>query len=105
MAIEVAFMVAAAHAAIKGQVARIDVDSGRVATLEGVRIGDAEARVRQVYGGRVTQEPHKYTTAGHYLIVTPADRGYRLIFETDGKAVTSYRAGRMPEVQWVEKCG
>jgi hypothetical protein len=91
--------------AIKGEVARIDVDSGRVATLEGVRIGDPEARVREVYANRVKQEPHKYETPGHYLIVTPADQGYRIIFETDGKAVTSYRAGRMPEVEWVEKCG
>jgi hypothetical protein len=90
--------------ATKGEVARIDVDSGRVATLEGVRIGDPEARIRQVYAGRVRQEPHKYTD-GHYLVVTPADSGFRIIFETDGKVVTSYRAGRMPEVAWVEKCG
>lgn len=90
--------------AINGEVARIDVDSGRVATLEGARIGDPEARVRQIYGDRVKQEPHKYTT-GNYLVVTPADPGYRIIFETDGKAVTSYRAGRMPEVSWAEKCG
>jgi len=90
--------------ATKGEVARIDVDSGRVATLEGARIGDPEARIRQIYAGRVRQEPHKYTD-GHYLVVTPADSGYRIIFETDGKAVTSYRAGRMPEVAWVEKCG
>jgi hypothetical protein len=90
--------------AINGDIARIDVDSGRVATLEGVRIGDPEERVRQTYAGRVKQEPHKYTD-GHYLIMTPADARYRIIFETDGKAVTSYRAGRMPEVAWVEKCG
>ena len=90
--------------ATKGEVARIDVDSGRVATLEGARIGDPEARIRQIYAGRVREEPHKYTS-GHYLVVTPADTGYRIIFETDGKAVTSYRAGRMPEVAWVEKCG
>jgi hypothetical protein len=90
--------------ATKGEVARIDVDSGRVATLEGVRIGDPESRVREVYAGRVRQEPHKFSS-GHYLVVTPADTGYRIIFETDGKLVTRYRAGRMPEVAWVEKCG
>lgn len=90
--------------ATKGLVARIDVDSGRVATLEGARIGDPESRIRELYAGRVRQEPHKFS-AGHYLVVTPADSGYRIIFETDGKVVTSYRAGRMPEVAWVEKCG
>jgi len=90
--------------ATKGEVARIDVDSGRVATLEGARIGDPEARIREIYAGRVRQEPHKFSS-GHYLVVTPADTGYRIIFETDGKVVTRYRAGRMPEVAWVEKCG
>lgn len=90
--------------ATKGEVARIDVDSGRVATLEGARIGDPESRIREIYAGRVRQEPHKFSS-GRYLVVTPADSGYRIIFETDGKVVTSYRAGRMPEVAWVEKCG
>jgi hypothetical protein len=28
----------------------------------------------------------------------------RLIFETDGKVVTSYRAGHEPEVEYVEGC-
>ena len=87
-----------------GQVARIDVDSGAIATAEGAKIGDPEARIHQLYAGRVKEQPHKYTS-GHYLVVTPADTAYRLIFETDGGVVTAYRAGREPEVQWVEKCG
>lgn len=87
-----------------GQVARIDVDSGTVATAEGAKIGDPEARIHQLYAGRVKEQPHKYTN-GHYLVVTPADTAYRLVFETDGRVVTAYRAGREPEVEWVEKCG
>jgi hypothetical protein len=87
-----------------GVVARIDVDSGTVATAEGARIGDSEARIRALYAGRVTEQPHKYTS-GRYLIVTPADPARRIVFETDGRVVTAFRAGRQPEVEWVEKCG
>ena len=87
-----------------GVVARIDVDSGTVATTEGARIGDPEARIRQLYAGLVTEQPHKYTS-GRYLIVIPADTSRRLVFETDGSVVKSYRAGRRPEVDWVERCG
>ena len=56
--------------------------------------------------GRVTVQPHKYTN-GHYLVVrsaTAADTTHRIIFETDGKVVTRFRSGRMPEVAWVEGC-
>jgi hypothetical protein len=91
-----------------GTVARIEVDSSTIATGMGARVGDSEARVQQLYGSRVTLEPHKYLPEGHYLIVgpiaPPADSAFRLIFETDGSRVTAYRAGRLPEVRWVEGC-
>jgi hypothetical protein len=90
----------------EGRVARVEVDSGAVRTVEGAGIGDAEARVRELYAGRVTETPHKYTS-GRYLTVTPAapaDSAFRLVFETDGAKVTRFRAGRLPEVEWVEGC-
>ena len=77
------------------------------ATAEGARVGDSEARIRSLYVGRLSMQPHKYAE-GRYLIVTPrepADSAYRIVFETDGRVVTKYRAGRLPEVQWVERCG
>jgi hypothetical protein len=90
---------------VDGRVARIEVKDSLVATDRGARIGDDEARIDSLYRGMVTVEPHKYTD-GHYLVVTPAaaDSGLRLIFETDGSRVTEYRAGRLPEVAWVEGC-
>jgi len=97
----VAFMI------IDGRIARLDVrQQATVRTAEGAGIGDTEARIHALYPGRVEVQPHKYAD-GHYLIVTPqapAESTYRLIFETDGKRVTSYRTGRLPEVQWVEGC-
>ena len=87
-----------------GTIARVEIDSGRIATAEGARIGDTEDRIRELYRGRVTVTPHKYTD-GHYLSVTsPADSMYRIVFETDGRRVTQYRAGRLPAVDYVEGC-
>lgn len=89
-----------------GRVVRVEVDSTRVATAEGARIGDTEARIEQLYPGRVTVLPHKYTD-GHYLYVRPAasaDTTRLLVFETDGRVVTRYRAGQKPQVEYVEGC-
>lgn len=90
-----------------GTVARIEIDSSSIATGLGARVGDSEARVLELYGSRVKVEPHKYLPNGHYLVVAPippTDSAYRLIFETDGSRVTAYRAGRLPQVEWVERC-
>jgi hypothetical protein len=91
----------------KGRIVRVDVDSGSTTTAAGARIGDSEARINTLYAGRVVTTPSKYTE-GHDLTVrrpAAADSAYRFIFETDGKRVRRYRAGRMPEVGYVEGCG
>lgn len=91
----------------QGRIARVDVDSGSVATAAGARIGDREDRIRSLYAGRVTVTPHKYND-GRYLTVMPPDRGdsaLRIVFETKDGAVTRYRAGRRPAVEYVEGCG
>ena len=92
----------------KNLVARVEVPEGSVATSKGARIGDTEARIKELYAGRVASTPHEYTD-GHYLTVTPSpasgdNRNYRLVFETDGKRVTKYRAGKLPHVGYVEGC-
>lgn len=92
---------------VRDTVARIEIDSGNVATGLGARVGDPESHIHELYGSRVSVQPHKYDTAGHYLIVNHApdtDHGLKLVFETDGNRVTKYRAGRMPEVEYVEGC-
>jgi len=87
-------------------VVRFDVRDGSIATAEGARVGDSEARVQSLYGGRVSLQPHKYVEGGHYLVVSDAAHpDDRIVFETDGKVVTQYRAGRTPEVANVEGCG
>lgn len=62
--------------------------------------------VETAYPGQVASMPHKYVQNGQYLIVTPSGGGgFRIVFETDGQQVTAIRAGRTPEVEWVERCG
>jgi hypothetical protein len=91
---------------VKGKVARIDVDTGSVTTEDGAKIGDTEDRIKTIYDGDVQIEPHKYIPGGHYMIVMgdSASAGKAIVFETNGKVVTNFRAGRLPEVKWVEGC-
>jgi hypothetical protein len=83
------------------RIARVDTDSRVYQTAEGARVGDTEARIKRLYRGGVKIEPHKYID-GHYIIVGNGKSA--IIFETDGKKVTMIRAGRYPEVGWVEGC-
>ena len=88
---------------IDGSVARTDVTKRGFATRRGVRPGDTEESVLQKYRGRVKVEPHTYIE-GHYLSVESSDRKSAVVFETDGKHVTSYRIGRTPEAFYIEGC-
>lgn len=90
-----------------GRVVRVDVDSAGLATDRGARVGMAEAEIRRLYPEGLRTMPHKYDTAGHYLVFTPpgADSGFRVVFETDGQRVTTWRAGAEPAVEYVERCG
>jgi hypothetical protein len=86
---------------VDGVVARVDVIGPSIATAAGARVGDSEARIKELYPA-VRSEPHKYTD-GHYLVVDAAGNR-RLVFETDGAKVTRYRTGAVPQVDWVEGC-
>jgi len=86
---------------------RADVMTGRHPTDRGARLGTSGAQVQAVYGKSLQVRPHKYDSAGRYLVLVP-DGGadsLRLIFETRGRVVTRYRAGVLPAVDYVEGCG
>jgi hypothetical protein len=93
-------------------ITRIDVgetDPGKQAspiiTAEGVGIGSSETAVRKAYGKRLKVEPHPYLDdQGHYLIVDEPGHKRGIIFETDLKQVTSFRAGLYPAVGYIEGC-
>lgn len=91
-----------------GRIARVDVvNNKQITTVSGAKIGDTEAKIKSLYPGKIKVTPHKYFTGGHYLTFTsnyPNYKNYRVVFETDGNRVTRYRAGKLPEVEFVEGC-
>ncbi|MCC5599266.1 hypothetical protein [Nostoc favosum] len=92
----------------EGRISRVDVwRDGKITTLKGAKIGDTEARIKSLYPGQIKVTPHEYVEGGHYLTFIPkdqSDQNYRVIFETDGKRVTQFRSGKLPEVEFVEGC-
>ena len=90
------------------RVAVVGVSRGsRIRTRSGIRIGTPERVVRRRFGRRLRVTLHPYAPEGRYLIVVPrdrAERNRRVIFETDGRRVTLMRAGRLPEVRYIEGC-
>lgn len=86
------------------RIVRIDVRSSRYATDRGARVGDSEARVKRLYRGEYKISRHKYFEAGRYIEVAAKGGRYLIIFETDGKRVTTYRVGRPEQVGYVEGC-
>ncbi|QMS88323.1 hypothetical protein HUN01_12220 [Nostoc edaphicum CCNP1411] len=92
----------------QGRISRVDIrQNTQITTLKGAKIGDTEAQIKSLYPGQIEVTPHKYVQEGHYLTFIPkdrTDRNYRVVFETDGKLVTQLRAGKLPEVEYVEGC-
>jgi len=97
----VAFMV------ISGVIRRVDIDEGTISTSSGAHIGSTEKEIKDLFPGIITVSDHAYVEGGHYLTLTPTAENLkddRVVFETDGQVVTSYRAGKVPEVEFIEGC-
>lgn len=86
-----------------GTIARFDVSERGIATDRGAKVGDTEARIKRLYKGQYKVSKHFYTD-GNYIEVEMKGGKHSIIFETDGKRVTYIRAGRSPEVGYVEGC-
>ncbi|MGD8280990.1 MAG: hypothetical protein PVJ80_16550 [Gemmatimonadota bacterium] len=86
---------------VDNQLVRVDVREGERPTTRGVLIGTAQADAIAAYDGNVTISPHRYVD-GSYLVARDGD--HAVVMETDGQMVTSFRAGLVPYVEWVEGC-
>ncbi len=84
-------------------IARIEIESKAYATDKGAKIGETEDKIKSLYKG-VQVFPQKYDEKLHDMEVHSADKKYLIIFETDGKRVTGFRAGQAEEVGYVEGC-
>lgn len=90
-----------------GEIARVDVLSRDIATLSGVRVGDSGDVVTSTYGSRISAEPNVYQSTWTDYTYTPKDPDdeTRMIFAVaDDSKIQSIRAGRLPEVGYVEGC-
>jgi hypothetical protein len=92
---------------VDGRIVRADIDSAGLPSDRGAAVGMAAADVQRRYGDSLAVMPHKYDSTGRYLVYAPpaGDTAYRVLFETAADTVVRYRAGRVPEVEWVEGCG
>jgi len=90
---------------IRGRIVRVDAWNRATATVSGLRVGDPEDRVRQVFAGMLHVTPHEYVRGGWYMEVVPRDEpNRRAVFETKDGTVSYIRAGRLPEVRYIEGC-
>lgn len=85
------------------KIARIDVRNKTYATDKGAKIGDTEAKIKELYKGIVVS-PQKYDEKKHDMEIYSDDKKFMIIFETDGKIVTEFRAGNAEGVGYVEGC-
>jgi hypothetical protein len=88
---------------VNGKVARVDIFVPGFST-SGIQVGTPEEDVLQTYGDQAKVFPNKYDDTKHDVIVDTRFL-YQIIFETDGMKVLSYRAGVLPPVGYVERCG
>ncbi len=88
---------------IDGRIVRIDVTKDLFRAEAGAGVGSTEREVRRLHP-EAAVEAHPYYENGHYLVLTSPDQRYAMIFETDGKVVTSFRAGEREPVGYIEGC-
>lgn len=86
-----------------GTIARIDIKNKEYATDKGAKIGDTEAKIKQLYKG-IEVFPQKYDEKKHDMEVYSDDKQFLIIFETDGNRVTGFRVGKAEEAAYVEGC-
>jgi hypothetical protein len=76
-----------------GTIERVDIGAAsKVRTRSGAGVGSTVAQIQSLYGARLAAAPDGTTYV--FTPVDAADAAYRVVFESDGTTVTSFRAGR-----------
>jgi hypothetical protein len=87
----------------KGTIERVDLAAtAKVKTRSGAGVSTTVAQLQSLYGDRIGAASG--TTTYVFTPVDPADAAFRVVFETDGSAVTSFRAGRTAVVAPAAPC-
>lgn len=89
-----------------GTIERVDVSTEVIKTRSGAGLGMTEDELFALFPERLTTAPRP--GGGNTLTFTPrdaTDAQFRVIFESDGEVVTSFRSGRVPQVETLVPCG
>ena len=89
-----------------GTVERADITNPDLTTRSGAGVGMSEEALFELFGDRLTSAAR--SGGGNTITFTPADASdaeFRVIFETDGTNVTTFRSGRLPQVTPTSPCG
>ncbi|MEJ7746631.1 MAG: lectin [Luteimonas sp.] len=84
---------------------RYSTESSKFVAPGGGKVGMTADEIKQLYSGRVEEQPHKYEDGGKYLrIKDPTGNGV-VLFETNAAGkVDEWRVGVPPQVDYVEGC-
>lgn len=88
-----------------GTIERVDITTPAITTRSGAGVGSTEDELTALFGDKLTSTPRG--DGGNTLMFTPADASdaaFRVIFETDGTTVTTFRSGRVPQVEPPSYC-
>lgn len=88
-----------------GTIERVDITTELITTRSGAGVGKTETELTELFGDRLTSASRE--GGGNTITFTPVDEGdkqFRVIFETDGAVVTSFRSGRVPIVEPTTPC-
>lgn len=90
----------------ENKIARVDVhfENPDIETERQIKFGSSTEDVKKAYGD-VKVMPHPYGTADEKYLIYEAPNKNLIIFETDQNGnVTSFRSGKLPEVEFIEGC-
>ena len=89
---------------IEGRLRRIDVNTDRVATSDGFRVGAKMSDVKRRYGARLRDEPHGHDGPESRYLTKQVNRRVALRFITNATTVNAIWLGYNDEIQLVEGC-
>ncbi|MFU8797133.1 MAG: hypothetical protein ACNA7Y_00275 [Gammaproteobacteria bacterium] len=88
-----------------GIIVRIDIKNPAIKTTGGFHLGSNAQDIKKQYKGKIEAYPNKYEEDKDTLVVTPdPTTNNRFVFDTDGEKILYIRAGRTPQVEYVEGC-
>lgn len=87
-----------------GQFVRYDVRTPAIVAPGGIKVGTPATQARADYPG-IEQQPDKYDADAYYLrVANPAGQGVLIFHIGESGTVTQWRAGILPQVDYVEGC-